>query len=75
MFFIWWSTRFFLIAKFVIPKDVEKKIKELKIQVKNNKIEKKIFLKNLIWVITNYTLGASKNLQILIQMKNIRLMN
>ena len=50
----------FLIAKFVIPKDIEKKIKELKVQVKNNEIEKKRFLKNLIWVITDYSLGVSK---------------
>lgn len=43
----------YLIAKHVINTNVETKIKTLSNQVKNNEVEKKRFLKNLLWVLEN----------------------
>ena len=58
--FIFGPVSSFLIAKFVINKDVDKKMKTLKIQVKNNEVEKNRFLKNLVWVIENFGLSLPK---------------
>lgn len=48
----------YLIAKYVINKDVETKMSELSDTVRRDEKEKQTFLKNLNWVITTWGLKA-----------------
>ncbi len=50
----------FIVAKTVVNRDVERKMESLSKRIKTNEVEKQRFLKNLLWVLEEYTVSLPK---------------